>query len=988
MHKKGSIKHSKSKSNTLNFRIGHKLSKSNKNTIAKAANVTIPNQAHYTPSSSTHTTPQSHPPNKPKPFTLPPLTQTLITNHNGNHTSPSTSASTFYPKIRTDTNISISSEYHPPHSPSASYSFSENNSLTNPDFIVIEPQQYGPVHSHFMQQQHQKHFHPHYHNRPQSTPQLKTFKFDDNNVFMTNQSNSTTITPTQGDNINVSQLSTQLTLPEAMVPSPSQQSQQSQLSQTERFQQLMPDSSTTAMTPTPSPSAPNASWNIALAHSSPLRPTSNITVPCLDHLDLSNASASSFPPNKFRRYKHKNISTTNKMDGMEGDAEVLHQIHSDKLKNVTTMHPYRLYNEPPNNMNNAPYVAYDAMHLLDKPAQSTHSMYSIETEHSISRSFGIDEEDKVARSYPPPPPPSSYNPVKLTTSSTGIRDTIKKLKVNLTPTTSTPIRSPDRHNHHSYTNVSWQTYIGHFVFHEHDRGHSLYHSFKKIGEGVFARVYKTVRKDPQRTVALKVFPKKNPHAEGSFANELMLLHNVSHPNIVQLHDAHVDPKYFYLEMEVCRGGDIFKYLSCHGRIEERFTRQIIYKVVDAIRCFHERDFVHRDLKPENIVFVHKNDITDIRLIDFGETIHIDPQQDYNEFVGTPCYFAPERFRQHATGAELKKSDVWAIGVIMFEMLTGCRCFNGGDDQYEVQCNVMARKTEAWPPDLVLSSNAMDFWNKLLEVEPLKRYSCQQALRHDWLIEIFTRKQAVMNPFSNSPRLTPLQAAVQSPPQQALENSAIVIQTSQSMTNLKSMFKQQIDAHNARKKAQQRKYKDLLDDGHKHSEDDESKPDNNVSWKVRITRKKSRSLEHNELHTTLRKDDGSYQKLCIPPKHAQQQHKYRVKHRSNTSPSHMQSTVAQLQDRPSRDEESADTDELPSTVGCVLKHQKSMSSPAMSISVEQFSKEEETKEHEPSSSIDIDSTVSGTTVSYEQTHEKKHSTSFSLSYTEDNAKTMD
>ena len=51
--------------------------------------------------------------------------------------------------------------------------------------------------------------------------------------------------------------------------------------------------------------------------------------------------------------------------------------------------------------------------------------------------------------------------------------------------------------------------------------------------------------------------KKDPHAEGSFANELMLLHNVSHPNIVHLYDAHVDPKYFYLEMEVCRGGDLF-----------------------------------------------------------------------------------------------------------------------------------------------------------------------------------------------------------------------------------------------------------------------------------------------------------------------------------------------------------------------------------------------------------------------------------------------
>merc|ERR1712173_20441 len=149
-------------------------------------------------------------------------------------------------------------------------------------------------------------------------------------------------------------------------------------------------------------------------------------------------------------------------------------------------------------------------------------------------------------------------------------------------------------------------------------------------------------------------------------------------------------------------------------------------------------------------------------------IHIEPQSYYNEFVGTPCYFGPERFRQH-TGAELKKSDVWAIGVIMFEMLTGCRCFSGGDNQYEVRSNILNKKMEQWPRNILISSNAMDFFNKLLEFEPLKRYSCQQALRHDWLIDIFQHKQQYQYV---SPRLTPLQDAVESSSSQQPENDTI------------------------------------------------------------------------------------------------------------------------------------------------------------------------------------------------------------------------
>jgi len=280
-----------------------------------------------------------------------------------------------------------------------------------------------------------------------------------------------------------------------------------------------------------------------------------------------------------------------------------------------------------------------------------------------------------------------------------------------------------------------------------DRGRSLYTTFKKLGEGSLANVYKTDRiilNHPNRRCALKIFPHQEL-AGPSFCSELILFKNVSHPNIIKMFDAHVDPKYFYLEMEACAGGDIFTNICKKGKMEEEIVKNIIFKIIDAVRCLHEKDFVHRDLKCENIVFVRKNDMTDIRLIDFGESLHVQSTHIYDEMVGTPCYFAPERFRR-PSGDELKKSDVWSIGVIMFEMLTGFRCFYGGDDEQKLQSKIM-NKAMKWPANLIISEDAKDFLDNLMKIDPLKRFSCQQALEHKWMntIQLQQKTKTFYNP---------------------------------------------------------------------------------------------------------------------------------------------------------------------------------------------------------------------------------------------------
>ena len=131
---------------------------------------------------------------------------------------------------------------------------------------------------------------------------------------------------------------------------------------------------------------------------------------------------------------------------------------------------------------------------------------------------------------------------------------------------------------------------------------------------------------------------------------------------------------------------------------------------------------------------------------------------------------------------------------MYEMLTGSRCFVGGDNVWMVQQNVINRNTPYWPSNIPLSEMAQDFLDKLLEVEPLKRFSCEEALSHPWLASIRNQQQSI-HPQMPSP-LTPLQNAVQSddsthsnePNHAAIGTDAFVIKTSQSMKDLSNLPK--------------------------------------------------------------------------------------------------------------------------------------------------------------------------------------------------------
>jgi len=710
----------------------------------------------------------------------------------------------------------------------------------------------------------------------------------------------------------------------------------------DQFQQIAPLTSATAMTPTPSPCAPSPSATSGMGNL---------------QINVQSIGQPRFiKPKRYRPLNDQHMMQRFSEQPMQNQPIQLPAHHSP-----SPILPYRVqnYSEPAHSLLDAPVMSNASWTTMPSNLSSLSNLPEQSPQYTM---FDAASQSHQVQPNHRPRPARLRNPNSLAAAPA--------------PAQSTPTRasSPGRV-------VTWKTYVGHIVFHEHARGHQLYEKFAKLGVGVFARVYKTARKNPARPVALKVFPKKSSCSEGSFANELMLLHNVSHPNIVRFYDAHVDPKYFYLEMELCNGGDLFKHISQGGAFTEEMSRPIVFKILDVIRCLHEKDFVHRDLKPENLVFVRRRDFSNIRLIDFGAAIHVDPQGSYDEYVGTPCYFAPERFRRHS-GAELKKADVWAIGVIAFETLTGCRCFNGGKDSDAVRDNVVKKNMEPWPQHVNVSDAAKDFVNCLLEMNPLKRYSCEEALRHPWLAQELHEHQmqnANGSGLDNSaqPKLMALDDATVARSQEMAPQS-IVIKTSQSMSDLKSGFHEAWEHRQTLKKKLARKYNDIghsksaenptstsafkraseysAPRSHAHTDDCEpSEPIPTHPFQVRVSRMHSRSMDDSEeqMADTL---SPLMSTLSLPKK---QKPSVGPKLRSNTLGNPNERTSAMLigksmaVDVPPQPQSQWTCAVQPPLMGPgPLRHQKSHSSPSMATpamlpedsTVSSSSKEDEWRTH--------------------------------------------
>ena len=257
-----------------------------------------------------------------------------------------------------------------------------------------------------------------------------------------------------------------------------------------------------------------------------------------------------------------------------------------------------------------------------------------------------------------------------------------------------------------------------------------YELLDNLGAGAFGVVQKVRHKASKQIRAMKTIKKNSLNEEKSLKeiDNLMLL---DHPNILKLYEYYFDKKNLYIITEYCEGGELFdKIKDRDGYFSERDAATIIKAVLHAIAYCHSVGLVHRDLKPENIL-LEGDELDHIKLIDFGTSNLINPNQKLKERLGTAYYIAPEVLRKNYD----EKCDLWSIGVIMFILLTGEPPFNGNTDE-EILENVRNGYVDFSTSIFQeISEEAKDLLSKLLEKNPSKRISAVEALEHPWITNL-------------------------------------------------------------------------------------------------------------------------------------------------------------------------------------------------------------------------------------------------------------
>lgn len=265
---------------------------------------------------------------------------------------------------------------------------------------------------------------------------------------------------------------------------------------------------------------------------------------------------------------------------------------------------------------------------------------------------------------------------------------------------------------------------------------------KNIGKGGFGCVWKVRHKITKKIFAIKVINKDSIIKQNLVEQtnrEIEIMYALDHPHIIKLYNHFEDNDDFCLIMQYASKGQLYAQIRRLKRLDQKSAAQYMREVISAVKYLHGRNppIIHRDIKPENILLDSDGRC---KLADFGWSNFHEGNKQRETYCGTPEYLAPEMINKSGHNESI---DIWSLGVLLFEMLTGKTPFNFKGDRNQLYNSIKTLKicwTDDFPP------LAKDLISKILRLKPSDRLSLEQILAHQWFKEI-PQIKPVLEPYN-------------------------------------------------------------------------------------------------------------------------------------------------------------------------------------------------------------------------------------------------
>ncbi|XP_053125268.1 calcium/calmodulin-dependent protein kinase type II subunit beta isoform X27 [Hemicordylus capensis] len=261
-----------------------------------------------------------------------------------------------------------------------------------------------------------------------------------------------------------------------------------------------------------------------------------------------------------------------------------------------------------------------------------------------------------------------------------------------------------------------------------------YQLYEEIGKGAFSVVRRCVKLCTGHEYAAKIINTKKLSARDhqKLEREARICRLLKHSNIVRLHDSISEEGFHYLVFDLVTGGELFEDIVAREYYSEADASHCIHQILESVTYIHHYAIVHRDLKPENLLLASKCKGAAVKLADFGLAIEVQgDQQAWFGFAGTPGYLSPEVLRKEAYG---KPVDIWACGVILYILLVGYPPF-WDEDQHKLYQQIKAGAYDFPSPEWdTVTPEAKNLINQMLTINPAKRITAHEALKHPWVCQ--------------------------------------------------------------------------------------------------------------------------------------------------------------------------------------------------------------------------------------------------------------